>query len=258
MSISESDPGAPRAPLRRQRGFLVFAMGVLAVAAPFFAGPLTLFLVGLLLIATGVLEFLATFSAGDSGARRSAYLGGMLSIVGGILLLNEPRWVVRGLAVVLGVSFLIDGAGKLVAAWKARSAGNDWGWTFARALINLLLAAILIARWPFSGYAVVGWVVGCRMLATGWGMVLDRPEKRRGAEPAPAGAHPDARLHLPVHAEFSALDVALKEQEESRRPIDATWCWTFVFLFFAIHLGRMNVTWNLVGMVAPLVAVRCL
>ena len=43
--------------------------------------------------------------------------------------------------------------------------------------------------------------------------------------------------------------------EESVGRIDAVWCWTFILVFFAIHIGRMNVDWNLVGMVSPLVAV---
>src|SRR5262249_3749290 len=37
--------------------------------------------------------------------------------------------------------------------------------------------------------------------------------------------------------------------------VDVAWCLTFVVVFFAIHIGRMHVEWNLVGMVSPLLAV---
>src|SRR5262249_33988214 len=59
----------------------------------------------------------------------------------------------------------------------------------------------------------------------------------------------------PPHPEFSKLEASLKTEDEGRRRIDAAWCWTFVIVFFAIHIGRMRVDWNLVGMVSPLVAV---
>jgi uncharacterized membrane protein HdeD (DUF308 family) len=251
------DTSAPsRPPKRRVRGVLVLAMGCLALVAPFFAGPLTLFLVGLLLIACGTLELLSTFHAGDSGTRRSTYLGGMLSVVGGILLLGEPRWVIRGMSVFIAISFLIDGLGKCAAAWEARSSGRGWGWTAASGLIYFGLAFVLIARWSSSGMLVVGWVVGCRMLTSGWAMLLDRDGRPRVARSvASANSHPDSRLHLPPHPEFAALDASMKRTGEERRAIDAYWCWLFVVLFFAIHVGRMNGGWNLVGMISPLVAV---
>src|SRR5581483_8088335 len=37
--------------------------------------------------------------------------------------------------------------------------------------------------------------------------------------------------------------------------IDAWWCAVFLVLFFVIHVGRMRVYWNVVGMIAPLAAV---
>src|SRR6266480_3862437 len=92
---------------RRLRGGLIFAMGCLSIAAPFFAGPLALFLVGVLLCVCGVLEMLETFQLPDEDRRISAYLSGVLSVVAGILLLAEPRVVLRGLALFIAGSFLI-------------------------------------------------------------------------------------------------------------------------------------------------------
>ena len=46
---------------RRARGAMVLVMGCIAMAAPFFAGPVAVFVVGFLLIVCGVLELLETF-----------------------------------------------------------------------------------------------------------------------------------------------------------------------------------------------------
>src|SRR5262245_55256584 len=66
---------------------------------------------------------------------------------------------------------------------------------------------------------------------------------------------PDLLLHLPPHSLFATLNDSMKAKEDARRAIDAYCCWIFVLVFFAIHIGRMRVYWNLVGLVDPLVAV---
>jgi uncharacterized membrane protein HdeD (DUF308 family) len=57
---ADASPAIPKTRGRlgtaRLRGVLVLLMGCLAIAAPFFAGPLALFLCGLLLIVCGVLD----------------------------------------------------------------------------------------------------------------------------------------------------------------------------------------------------------
>jgi uncharacterized membrane protein HdeD (DUF308 family) len=240
---------------RRARGVLVLVMGCLAILSLFLGGNLALFLVGLLLIACGVLEMLETFQADDEAGRRSAYLSGALSVLAGILLLSQPQLLLRGLILFVAGSFLIDSISKSVAAMRARSAGATWKWMFVSGLVNGLLALVLLTRWPISGRAVVVILVAGRMLTAGWSMLLGREHKPRPvAEPPPRGLHSDRNLRLPPRPEFAALEDALQADEANRRWINAVWCWTFVVVFFAIHIGRMNVEWNLVGMISPLVA----
>ncbi len=240
----------------RTRGALVVLMGCAAIAAAFFAGPLALFLVGLLLIVCGVLELLDVYRAQDESMARSSYWSGVLSILAGILLLGKPQFLLRGVGLVLGLSFLLDGMGKLIASWRAHRARTSWRRTLLGGLVNVVLGVILMTRWPITGYAIIAIVVGMRMLASGWSMLLAREAKTLAIEEAPpVGLHPDRRLRLPAHAEFAQMELTMKEREEARRSIDAYWCGIFIALFFAIHVGRMAVPWNLVGMVSPLVAV---
>jgi hypothetical protein len=68
-------------------------------------------------------------------------------------------------------------------------------------------------------------------------------------------AHPDRRLRLDPSPELAKLKAAADAAEIARRPIDAYWCLMFVITFFAIHVGRMDAEWNLVGLLSPGVAV---
>ena len=240
----------------RVRGFLVLAMGCLAVLSPFFSGPLALFVVGWLLIVCGVLEMLGTFRAANEDKRRSAYLSGMLSILAGILLLAQPQVVLRGLALLVAGSFLVDGISKFVAAWRTRTAPGSWRGMLIAGLINVALAVVLVTRWPISGQGVVVILVGIRMLTAGWSMLLGSADKPALVPEATSSElYPDGALNLPPHPEFAALAVSLQTEDEKRRWVDTVWCWTFVIVFFAIHVGRMHIEWNLVGLISPLVAV---
>jgi uncharacterized membrane protein HdeD (DUF308 family) len=241
---------------RRARGALVLLMGGLVIASVFLAGSLALLIVGILLITSGVLEMLETFQAEDEAGVRSAYLSGMLSILAGILLLAQPQLVLRGLSLLIAGSFLVDGLGKLVTAFRKRQASGASKWLMTNGAINVALALALAIRWPVSGQAAVAFLVAIRMFAAGWPMLLGREDKALAPRKAPIETqHPDGRLGLPAHDEFAKLNAHFTKEETGRPRIDAAWCWIFVFVFFAIHIGRMNVTWNLVGMISPFVAV---
>jgi uncharacterized membrane protein HdeD (DUF308 family) len=240
---------------RRARGALLLVMGCLAVLSLFLAGALPLFLVGLLLIACGVLEMLQTFQATDEARRRSTYLSGALSVLAGIVLLAQPQLLLRGLALLVAGSFLIDGIGKAVAAVRTWASGASSRWLLVSGLVNGALALVLLTGWPVSGRAVVVILVAIRMLSAGWSMLLGREHQPGPSpEPPPHGLHPDRRLGLPPHPAFAAFEKSLPAEDASQRRINAVWCWTFVVVFLAIHIGRMQVEWNLVGMIAPLVA----
>jgi uncharacterized membrane protein HdeD (DUF308 family) len=231
-------------------------MGCLAIVAPFFAGTLALSLVGILLIVSGGLEMFEVFESANEARRRSVYLGGSLSILAGILLLSQPQLLLRGLTLFVAGSFFLDALGKIIAAVRCRKAGGSWKGMLASGLVNAILALVLVARWPISGKAVVEILVGIRMLSAGWEMLLGLEVRPAPVgEPPPRGLHPDHRLGLPPNPEFDVLVQSLQAEDAQRRWADFGWCFTFVVVFFAIHIGRMHVDWNLVGMIAPFGAV---
>jgi uncharacterized membrane protein HdeD (DUF308 family) len=239
---------------RRLRGVLVLLMGCLAIVAPYLAGSLGLFLTGLLLIVCGVLEMLETFRSADDSSMRWTYLSGEMSILAGILLLNKPELMLRAVGLFLAVVFFLDGVGKWIACWRARAAGTAWTGLLAIGVIKVGLALVLVARWPISDWPVVGFLVGIHMLTAGWSMLLGREALPKVLE-IPPEQHPDLPLKLPPHPAFATLNASLKSEEDSRRSTDAYWCFIFVIVFFVIHIGRMRVYWDLVGMIDPLVAV---
>jgi uncharacterized membrane protein HdeD (DUF308 family) len=236
------------------RGAVVLVMGSLALAAPFFAGPMTFLLIGVLAIVSGVLEMLEGLRAPDDAQVRSAYLSCEVSIIAGILIISVPALVLRGLALLLAATFCIDGLGKLGTSVRTGLAGAPWSWLALTGILNICLALILVTRWPIRDWPVVAFVVGIRMLTAGWSMLRGRHAAPL-ARTLPTDAHADDRLGLPPHRIFAMLNESADASDRNRRDIDAWWCGVFLLLFFVIHVGRMRVYWNAVGMIAPLAAV---
>ena len=230
------------------------AMGCIAIAAPFVAGSFGLFLTGLLLIVCGGLELLETFRSGDTSSTRWNYLSGEMSILAGILLLNKPELMLRAVALFLAIVFVVDGIGKGMACLRARKTGSGWVGLLILGVVKVALAVMLVIRWPISDWPIVGVVVGLHMLTAGWSILLGRPVLP-GAVVIGPDEHPDVKLKLPAHPALGALKSTLDSEYHNRRSRDARWCSVFIIVFFAIHIGRMRVNWDAVGMIDPLVAV---
>src|SRR5262249_60647603 len=70
---------------------------------------------------------------------------------------------------------------------------------------------------------------------------------------APAAALRD--LGRPDRPDLIRLGEQLAREERARRPYDRRWIAALVAILFAIHVGRMQAEWTLVGLLAPIVAV---
>jgi uncharacterized membrane protein HdeD (DUF308 family) len=235
-------------------GLGVLLLGALAVAVPFFGGKTAPFTLGLLLLASGVLELTAGFRLLDQRVGNSAFLGSAMSIVAGVLLIAEPSLAVGAGAVLVGLSFALDGVGKAVAGLRNRGRPG-WAALVIDGGCNVALGGLIAAQWPVPGAVTLGLVVGLRVLASGWALFAGRAAAPVPTEAEAAQMHPDAGLGLPPHPELARLREALDAENAARGPIDRYWCLTFLLTFFAIHVGRMDAEWNPIGLLSPGVAV---
>src|SRR5262245_46277658 len=199
----------------------------------------------------GVLEGLHSFRRVSESARRWAYASAGLTIFMGLLVLNAPLLAGAALTLLLAASFFVDG---VQGALAMRRQHEDRRTTLTRALAvvgNLVVAGLLFVLWwrtslPWAT-ALAG---GLRIFGSGWNMVTAPIQP-----PGKAGSAILLTLHLPDHPELIRLGERLAEEEQSRRPYDRRWVFGYVAVLFAIHVGRMQAEWTLVGLLAPIVAV---
>ena len=234
-------------------GTPLLALGCLAMTAPFVAGKSSPFILGILMIASGLIETAHAFAVRDRRVGNAVFFGSGVSVLAGLLLLAQPNLALGALSLLLGLSFLIDGVGMIIAA--TRSGDRPGGGMLSDGCINVLLGLLIASQWPVSGLWTIGIYVGCRILASGWSKIRGRDDGSDVPETEAAEQHPDPRLRLPPHPELVKLRETLTAADEARYPIDRYWRATLLLTFLAIHVGRMDAEWNLVGLLSPAVAV---
>ena len=106
-------------------GLVSLAAGVIALAWPL-PTALVLVIVGTWAVISGLVEIFSAFRAGESAGTRAMFLlGGLVSIVFGLVLLARPDMGAVTLAVVFGLFNLIYGAWMLVHGIELRRTGKS-------------------------------------------------------------------------------------------------------------------------------------
>jgi 3',5'-cyclic AMP phosphodiesterase CpdA/uncharacterized membrane protein HdeD (DUF308 family) len=232
-------------------GTVTLVLAGLAAAAPLRAGETPLKLVGALLALAGMLEILHSARRVSPESRRSASRSGGFTLAMGLLVLSAPALVGSGLVFLLGVFYLVDGLRQLGAVWMGWRRGQVVRRAALAAAGNLGAAAVLFLLWNSAATTwVVALAAAARILGAGWNMVT-----------APVHTIGDTyetlseAMGLPDDPDVRQAGERLLDEERRRRPVDRGWILAFLATLFAIHVGRMEADWTLVGLLGPFVAV---
>jgi len=148
-------------------GALLAVLGVLAMMAPLMSGIAVTVMIGILMIAAGIMQTFFAFKAESFGKGVLVFLFGGLSIVAGVIIIGTPQTSLAFLTMLLAGYFLASGVIDVILGFKAKPE-EGWLWMVFSGVASALLGLLIIAEWPFSGLWVVGLYVGLRMLIHGW------------------------------------------------------------------------------------------
>jgi uncharacterized membrane protein HdeD (DUF308 family)/3',5'-cyclic AMP phosphodiesterase CpdA len=219
----------------------------LAAAAPIFWGPGALQVVGALLMIAGLLELLHCFRRVHRHIQGSGYSSAALSFLMGLLVLSAPAFAETALTAMLGASFVIDAIQRAVSL--RRSSDRRTTLMIGLGVVgNVAMASALLVVWKSSTtwtFAIAG---ALRIVGVGWNMVMSPLPTRDAASLIRS-------FGLPDHPDLIRLGERLSNEETARRPYDRRWITALTAILFAIHVGRMQAEWTLVGLLAPVLAV---
>ena len=168
---------APHHEVKRASGFLVFLgiiltiFGLLSIGTPYVTGLTITFLIGILLIAGGVVRIALSFRAKSWGSGLLAGLLGLLTLVCGAYILARPAAGLSALTLLLAAYFLAEGFFQIFLAFNWKPI-RGWGWTLFSGMISLLLGVLIWMQWPLSGVWAIGILVGVNLFMVGFSLMM--------------------------------------------------------------------------------------
>jgi uncharacterized membrane protein HdeD (DUF308 family) len=235
-----------RALVKPGAGTVAILFGLISLVAPLLFGGGTIPLIGIFLIVTGILQIFYSYRRIGEIVQRSEASSGRLTLLAGLLVCYAPAMV--STASILVVALLLGAHGVQAALFEIRKyrSGSFRAFRLIGPLLSLGLAAGFLLARDLSARLVIGFGAAYWQFAAAWAL---GSVTTRDILDASAGGVP-----LPDNPELRQLARTMAEEQSRRRPVDRSWIAAFLMTLFAIHVGRMENDWDLVGMIAPGVA----
>jgi uncharacterized membrane protein HdeD (DUF308 family)/predicted phosphodiesterase len=234
----------------RRNGILLLVLGAVAMIAPLFSSTWGVAIVGGAIFFAGIIELAEAWHSDSSSTH---YSSGVFSVFAGALIAMRSAFAFSGLMVVTSLVLAADGGTNVVRAVRGLSHGSRL-WDFFNGAANIGLALIVWWLRDTIGVLGFGFFLGLRMAASGWQALSVRPRLDADEFARPEDEHPNRALSLPPHPIIGFIHRDAIVQAASRTPTDFYWSMIFVAVFFAIHVGRVDAEWTLLGMLTPAVA----
>ncbi|HUR99574.1 MAG TPA: DUF308 domain-containing protein [Pyrinomonadaceae bacterium] len=239
---------------RRALGLLVLFLGAVALFSPIVFGGWVIALLGIALIAAGLIQFVETIRAAGRATTYVSYAAGAISILLGVVVFVSPTAVITAVLFTLTLFLLIDGGVKIVGAFK--TTGQDRFWGLLNGAASLFLAALVWYLFSANlGIIAIGVAVGLRLVVEGWTMFF-LPQRGYEAEDLEVDAfvHPDPGMELEPSEAVADAQAPVLTQVSLLNAQNIYYCLSLLAIFFVIHLLRTETRWSLIGFVSPFAA----
>ncbi len=151
-------------------GILLIVTGFLSLLAPLAAGLSITFMVGALLIFSGVAQGFLAFRTGSFGAGFLLVLLALISIAAGIYTFMQPAAALATLTLFLAGYFIASGIIGAIGAFGARPE-SGWGWLLFSGILSVVLGVMIWLQFPLSGVWALGTLVGVQLIMSGWTLI---------------------------------------------------------------------------------------
>src|ERR1700723_982901 len=146
-------------------GILLVVFGLAAMIVPPAASLAVTILLGWLFLISGIAGLALTFWAREMPGFWWSLISAALAVLAGLVLLARPMQGVLTLTIVVGAYFLAEGVATIMYALEhRRELSERWGWMLFAGLLDILIAAMIIAGLPGSAEWAIGLLVGINLL----------------------------------------------------------------------------------------------
>ena len=178
MSVNSSDINRIRVAVARSlhahwqlflaEGVLLLVLGVAAIVLPLVATVAVAFIIGWLLLMSGIVGLIATFRMRHAPGFWWSLLSAILAIAAGVVLLRWPLSGALSLTLILTIFFVIEGVASIFYALEhKRELSGRWGMMLASGVLDLVLASIIFLGLPGTAAWAIGLLLGINLVFGG-------------------------------------------------------------------------------------------
>ncbi len=161
-------------------GIIFLIGGAFAIAMPLLASITVALVVGWSLVFVGVLQLVHAWGVRSWSGFIWQLVIGLIILVGGIAMLNNPIVAAVTLTLLLGVIFIAKGVVQLILGFNFRP-HPAWGWIVAAGVLAIVVGLMILASWPSSSAWVLGTLAGISLIFSGWSYIMIALAARRMA-----------------------------------------------------------------------------
>jgi uncharacterized membrane protein HdeD (DUF308 family) len=153
-------------------GIVLLILGALAIMIPPLATLGVTIVLGWLFLISGIMGLIATFWARQAPGFWWSLISAALGILAGMVLLARPATGAVSLTLILIVFFVIEGVASIMYALDHRQQlSGRWSWMLLSGIVDLILAAIILAGLPGTAAWALGLLVGINMIFGGSALI---------------------------------------------------------------------------------------
>ncbi|HXN70712.1 MAG TPA: HdeD family acid-resistance protein [Bradyrhizobium sp.] len=153
-------------------GILLVVLGLAAIIVPPLASLAVTIFLGWMFLISGIAGLVLTFWARQMPGFWWSLISAVLGIAAGLILLIRPIQGVLSLTIVVGAYFLAEGVATIMYALEhRRELSERWSWMLFSGILDILIAAMIIAGLPGSAEWAIGLLVGINLLFGGASLI---------------------------------------------------------------------------------------
>jgi uncharacterized membrane protein HdeD (DUF308 family) len=162
-------------------GILLVILGLAAMIVPPLASLAVTIFLGWMFLISGLAGLALTFWARQMPGFWWSLISAVLAVAAGIILLVRPVQGTLTLTIVVGAYFLAEGVTTIMYALEhRRELSERWSWLLVAGLLDIMIAALIIAGLPGSAEWAIGLLVGINLLFGGASLIGVALAARKG------------------------------------------------------------------------------
>jgi uncharacterized membrane protein HdeD (DUF308 family) len=168
------------------QGLLLVVLGTVGLGMTIWLTLASVFIFGVFLVIGGGVQLFQTFKCKGWESILWHALIALLYVMAGLSIMADPLAASTLITLLLAGALVGIGVVRLVIAFQLRGHKN-WGWPLIGGIAAIGLGLMILARWPVSGFWVIGLFVAIEMILSGWSSIfIALAAKELGRKNAPA------------------------------------------------------------------------